>query len=175
MSHANSLPHVPDVPARIDEIVAWHSHIYFTEQTRAIAERLNEELQDRFKIWDYRWLDYANGLHPTPMFRFAILKEDFERYVYWILEARQGLSVLLHAITENVYVDHSYLTLWFGKQLDLGLERMREQEARRLAGEHDEVNGVLLVGQQRHLAGTVRYRPGDDTYKTRDVPPPRPI
>lgn len=174
MTHVNSLPQVPDVPARIDEIVAWHSHIYFTEQTRPVAERLNEALQDRFKIWDYRWLDYANGLHPTPMFRFALLKEDFERYVYWILEAREGLSVLLHAITENVYIDHSYLTLWFGKQLDLGLERMRAQEARRLAGEHDEVNSVLLVGQQRHLAGTVRYRPGDDTYKTREFPPSSP-
>jgi len=173
MTQAALLPPVPDVPAQIDEIVAWHSHIYFSEETRRIAERLNEELQDRFKIWDYRWLDQANGLHPSPMFRFALLKEDFERYVYWILEARQGLSVLLHAITENVYIDHSYLTLWFGKQLDLGLERMREQEARRLAGEPTEVSGVLLVGQQSHLAGTVRYRPGDDTYKTRDFPPVR--
>lgn len=173
MTQAALLPPVPDVPAQIDEIVAWHSHIYFSEETRHIAERLNEELQDRFKIWDYRWLDQANGLHPSPMFRFALLKEDFERYVYWILEARQGLSVLLHAITENVYIDHSYLTLWFGKQLDLGLERMREQEARRLAGEPTEVSGVLLVGQQSHLAGTVRYRPGDDTYKSRDFPPVR--
>lgn len=166
---------VPDVPAEIDEIVAWHSHIYFSEETRHIAERLNEELQDRFKIWDYRWLDQSNGLHPTPMFRFALLKEDFERYVYWILEARQGLSVLLHAITENVYIDHSYLTLWFGKQLDLGLDGMREKEAQRLAGEKTEVNSVLLVGQQRHLAGTVRFRPGDDTYKTRDWPAPVPV
>lgn len=31
------LPTVPDVPAEIDEIVAWHSHIYFSEETRAIA------------------------------------------------------------------------------------------------------------------------------------------
>lgn len=173
MTQPQPLATVPAVPAQIDEIVAWHSHIYFDEHTRHIAERLNEELQDRFKIWDYRWLDQTNGLHPTPMFRFAILKEDFERYVYWILEARQGLSVLLHAITENVYIDHSYLTLWFGQQLTLGLDSMREQEGRRLAGVPTPVNDVLLVGQQRHLAGTVRYRPGDDTYKTRDFPPRR--
>lgn len=157
---------LPETPERIGEIVAYHSHIYFTAQTRHIAERLNEELQNNFKIWDYRWLDESNGLHPTAMFRFAILKEDFARYVEWILREREGLNVLVHAITDNSYVDHTYLTLWLGKQLELGVERMREAELRRRSGADDTLrDAYLATGRAHHLAGQVRYRPGDDSYR----------
>ncbi|MDV2467444.1 DOPA 4,5-dioxygenase family protein [Acinetobacter chinensis] len=164
-----------EIPENISPIVAYHSHIYFTEETRDIAVSLNEELQDLFKIWDYRWLDYANGLHPTPMFRFAILKEDFARYAEWILTRRQGLNVLVHAITGDDYVDHSYLTLWLGEKLELGLERMRKRsEELKAKGVTDHKSNVFLTGLDISQAGTIRYKAGDDSYKTRGIVPVNP-
>ncbi|RZZ83033.1 DOPA 4,5-dioxygenase family protein [Pseudoxanthomonas winnipegensis] len=158
---------LPEIPEKIDEIVAYHSHIYFTAETRHIAERLNEELQDQFKIWDYRWLDAANGLHPQPMFRFAILKEDFQRYVEWIVRVREGLTVLVHPITGDDFVDHTYLAIWIGGRLELGVARMREHALARRAGAQLPISGVLQTGSDRSLAGQVRYRPGDDSYRQR--------
>ncbi|MFT4198713.1 MAG: DOPA 4,5-dioxygenase family protein [Pseudoxanthomonas sp.] len=156
---------LPEIPERIDEIVAYHSHIYFTAQTRHIAERLNEELQDRFKIWDYRWLDAANALHPQPMFRFAILKEDFQRYVEWIVRAREGLTVLVHPITGDDYIDHTYLAIWIGGRLELNVGRMREFAQARRAGAELPGSHVFETGNDPSLAGKVRYRPGDDSYR----------
>ncbi|OTG87470.1 hypothetical protein B9T31_02910 [Acinetobacter sp. ANC 4558] len=164
-----------NIPQHINPIVAYHSHIYFTAETRHIAEQLNEELQDLFKIWDYRWLDASNGLHPTPMFRFAILKEDFSRYVEWILTRRQGLNVLVHAITGNDYIDHSYLTLWLGEQLQLGLEPMRKREEERQAqGVTNHQSDVFLTGLDINQAGKIRYKAGDDSYKARNITPQHP-
>ncbi|WP_181404527.1 DOPA 4,5-dioxygenase family protein [Asticcacaulis tiandongensis] len=161
---------LPEIPEDIGDIVAWHSHIYFTPETHHIALRLNEELQDNFKIWDYRWLDAANGLHPTPMFRFAILKEDFQRYVEWILKARAGLVVLVHAITGDDYVDHTYLALWIGEKYELGVERMREAALKAKAEGKPAISGVFETGRNEALAGQIRFRPGDDIYKIRNQP-----
>jgi DOPA 4,5-dioxygenase len=154
-----------EIPSPIGEIAAYHCHIYFQPETRHIAVRLNEELQDRFKIWDYRWLDETNGLHPTAMFRFAFPKDDFQAFVEWILREREGLSVLVHAITGDDYVDHSYLTLWLGKQLELGLDRMKAVRDARLAAGEALDSRVLVTATAIEEAGKVRYQPGDDPYR----------
>ena len=62
------------------EIIGWHCHIYFLPEQRDVAICLNEDVQDHFQIWDYRWLDRANPIHPTPMFRFQFAKEDLARF-----------------------------------------------------------------------------------------------
>ncbi|WP_140984626.1 DOPA 4,5-dioxygenase family protein [Asticcacaulis tiandongensis] len=146
----------PEIPERINAPVSYHSHIYFNAAQRTIAEQLNESLQDNFKIWDYRWLDAPNQLHPSAMFRFALLKEDFQRYVEWILKNRQGLNVLVHPNTGDGYADHTYLAIWLGDKLHLNIKKRPADAPNPYA---DRPNPMF----QTHLAGLVRYRPGDDT------------
>jgi aromatic ring-cleaving dioxygenase len=159
-----------EVPEYIGEIVAYHSHIYFTDETRDIAVQLNEEVQDQFKIWDYRWLDQSNGLHPTAMFRFAFLKEDFARYVEWILRRRQGLNVLVHTVTGDDYLDHTYLTLWLGQQLPLGIDKLKAI-SQKLQAESATAHPSLIFSQGLDVsqAGKVRYKAGDDSYVIRGI------
>ena len=78
---------------RPTKIVGWHCHVYFMPDQRDTAVAMNEDVQDHFRIWDYRWLDAANPIHPTPMFRFQFPTEDLARFIEWITLNRNGLSV----------------------------------------------------------------------------------
>jgi DOPA 4,5-dioxygenase len=153
-------------PQEPHAIIGWHCHVYFTPEQREVAVQLNEDLQDQFRIWDYRWLNEANPMHPRPMFRFQFPREDLARFIEWITLYRNGLSVLVHAITGDDVFDHSYNTMWLGEPLviDLdGLRLMQEQIAR------GELPGALAPATQvadMGAAGQVRYRPDDDPHLT---------
>jgi DOPA 4,5-dioxygenase len=148
----------------LDSIIGWHCHIYFTPQTRAAAVALNSDVQDHFRIWDYRWLDHTNGLHPTPMFRFQFEASDLARFIAWITLNRRGLSVMMHAITGDDYHDHAENAMWLGKPLELDLEALREMQARIRRG---ELPAALMPASQTGAGATggqVRYEPGDDPH-----------
>jgi DOPA 4,5-dioxygenase len=154
-----------EAPIEPRAIIGWHCHVYFEPEQRDRAVRLNEEVQDQFQIWDYRWLNEANPLHPLPMFRFQFPREDLARFIEWITLYRNGLSVLVHAITGDDIFDHAYNAMWLGKPLALdldGLRRMQEQIAR------GELPASLAPATQVSEGGPpgakVRYRPGDDPH-----------
>jgi DOPA 4,5-dioxygenase len=151
------------------DILGWHCHVYFTPDTREQAVGLNDAIQDQFKIWDYRWLDHANGLHPTPFFRFQFRREDLASFIEWLTLNRAGLSVLVHAISGDNYFDHIYNVMWLGTPLHLDAEVIRQMEARRAAERRNATDlpqGLLpqdLTGAA-HTAGQTRFRPGDDPH-----------
>ena len=154
-----------ETPAQSRNIIGWHCHIYFRPEQREIAVRLNEEVQDRFRIWDYRWLNEANPLHPLPMFRFQFPTEDLARFIEWITLNRDHVSVLIHAITGDDIFDHSYNAMWLGTPLTLNMDGLREMQAMMKTG---ELPATLAPASQvaagPETAGTVRYRPDDDSH-----------
>jgi DOPA 4,5-dioxygenase len=149
----------------IRKIIGWHCHVYFSPETRDVATRVNEKVQDDFRIWDYRWLDEGNPMHPAPMFRFQFLPEDLGRFIEWITLNRDGLSVLVHAITGDNYFDHDYNAMWLGKPLTLDLEGLRRMEASMARGELPKtLVPSTQVAAARTAAGRVRFKPGDDPH-----------
>lgn len=153
--------------AEIDhrKIIGWHCHVYFEPEQRDVAARLNEGIQDNFKIWDYRWLDETNRLHPLPMFRFQFTREDLARYIEWITLNREGLSVLVHAITGDNVFDHTYNTMWLGKPLFLDIDALKELQAKAESGELPaSMIPKTQVGKKDAEAGRVRFKPGDDQH-----------
>jgi DOPA 4,5-dioxygenase len=158
-------PNVTEHSTKPNKIIGWHCHVYFLPEQRNVAVQLNEDVQDHFRIWDYRWLDEANPLHPTPMFRFQFPTEDLARFVEWITLNRNDLSVLLHAITGDDIFDHTYNAMWLGKPLTLNIDGLRELQAKMASGElPSTLAPASQVPSGPAAAGTVRYRPGDDPH-----------
>lgn len=150
------------------KIIGWHCHVYFTPELRERAVRLNEDLQDQFRIWDYRWLDAPNLLHPMPMFRFQFSRVDLTRFIEWITLNRNDLSVLIHAITGDDIFDHSYNAIWIGQPLILNLDGLREMLDQVARGELPEsLVPASQVCAEPGAAPQVRYRPGDDPHLQR--------
>ena len=147
------------------KIIGWHCHVYFMPESRDCAVRLNEELQDQFRIWDYRWLEAPNPLHPRPMFRFQFPPADLARFIEWITLNRNDLSVLIHAITGDDIFDHSYNAMWLGEPLTLNLDGLREMLDQVARGELPQsLVPASQVPAEPSAVSRIRYRPGDDSH-----------
>lgn len=147
---------------RPDKVLGWHCHIYFAPERRDHAVFLNDGIQDRFPIWDYRWLDKSNVLHPQPMFRFQFRREDLADFLEYITLNRKDLSILVHAITGDDVIDHTENVMWMGEPLTLDIDKLKEYQDKVRRGEIPE---DLLPATQAGKAPSTpgrRYRPGDD-------------
>jgi aromatic ring-cleaving dioxygenase len=126
------LQHVLD-PNRIN---GYHAHIYYAPDTRVTAAELREAVGARFPCRVGRWHDEAVGPHPISMYQIAFEASEFSRIVPFLMLNRNGLSILVHPMSGDAYLDHSRYALWLGEQQDLRfdvLKRFIEQEARSAA------------------------------------------
>ncbi len=108
-------------PAAIAE---YHAHIYYDPATtRGRAERLRERVAVDFpEARIGRWHDETVGPHPQSMFQIAFPAAMLAALVPWLMQNRDGLTVLLHPETGDDYTDHSAHAAWFGAVLPLRLE-----------------------------------------------------
>lgn len=98
------------------------AHIYFTPETRAVAEALREKaLQDLAgkTIGIYRLVDRNVGPHTRPMFEIQFKPERLGEMLLWLMENRNGLAVLVHRVTGHDFPDHYEGALWMGEMLPL--------------------------------------------------------
>jgi aromatic ring-cleaving dioxygenase len=110
-------------------IDGYHGHVYYTAETRPLAERLRETIAGRFGIEVRALSDQPIGPHPVPQFRFTFAAERFDAIVPWLMFNRQGLDVLVHPLTDNSYTDHSRYAVWLGAPVALRLDTLRGYRA----------------------------------------------
>ena len=102
----------------------YHAHIYYDEQSWAVAQRLHQELSDMQLsgalpdlVLVGRMYDKGVGPHPKPQFEiqfFASAVPAIDR----ILRAT-GLTALIHPLTDDDLADHTTLADWIGEPLPL--------------------------------------------------------
>ncbi len=109
-------------PARI---AGYHAHLYYSPEARSLAEKLREEIAERFAVRVGRWHDEPVGPHPCAMFQVAFLVEEFARFVPWLMLNHGLLTVLIHPTTDDAVADHSRFAMWLGTPLPLRLEVLR--------------------------------------------------
>jgi len=107
------------------EIRSYHAHIYYSPETRPVAERLREAIDGNFAVELGRWHDEQVGPQPTSMYQVAFPVAEFPRLVPWLMLNRGGLDVLVHPQTGNPYDDHALHALWLGAKLPLRLDGLR--------------------------------------------------
>ena len=108
----------------MDELKGYHAHVYFDAATKPAAERLRNTLVGNFAVKPGAWADEPRGPHPVPQFNMIFETPEFQRIVPWLMLNRDGLSVLVHPLTESNYDDHSKYAMWLGTPVPLRLERL---------------------------------------------------
>ena|ERR1700751_412359 len=114
-----------DPSAEPSHIKGYHSHIYYSSQTRAIAERLRAEIGERFDVRVGSWHDEPVGPHPISMYQVAFVEDEFAGLVPWLMLNRKELNVLVHPLTGDSVADHTRFAAWLGTPLPLRLDVLR--------------------------------------------------
>ena len=108
-----------------DRIEGYHAHVYYDPETKPAAQRLREAIGARFKVRLGSWHDNPVGPHPAAMYQVLFAVEELPRLLPFLMLNREGLSVLVHPVTGDDYIDHADFPLWLGKPLPLLLETLR--------------------------------------------------
>jgi DOPA 4,5-dioxygenase len=100
------------------EIVGFHAHLYFDNDSRDAAARVREGLA-QFEVQLGRWHDKPIGPHPQAMYQVAFLPPQFGTVVPWLMLHREELNILVHPETGDDVADHTLHSLWLGEKLEL--------------------------------------------------------
>ena len=101
-------------------IHGWHAHVYYTPETRGVAERLREGIAARWPAAVLgRWHDKLVGPHAQSMYQVAFDPGLFAELVSFIALNRGGLTVLVHPESGQQKPDHLERAFWFGAPLPL--------------------------------------------------------
>lgn len=106
-------------------IQGYHAHVYYEPGSRSAAEGLAEAVADRFAVEVGGFVDEPAGPHPQPNLPLIFATSEFAALVPWLMQNRNGLDVLIHALTDDSVRDHSSDALWLGNPVPLRLHRLR--------------------------------------------------
>ncbi len=101
----------------------YHAHVYFDEETIALASRLCREAGERFGLQVGRLHRRPVGPHPSWSCQLVFDRSRFDRLIPWLDAHRNGLTVLVHPVTGDDLADHTIHAAWLGGEaaLDLSL------------------------------------------------------
>lgn len=98
------------------------AHIYYSLEQKPLAENLRELAVSKFKnqpVFIGPMVDRLVGPHPLPMFELNFSKNKFQEILFWLMEERKNLNILVHQVTGDDPVDHYVGAIWLGTTLKL--------------------------------------------------------
>ena len=105
--------------------VQHHIHMYFSDETEHIAQRIYNDLQKHPDVVSLgRFHPKPVGPHPVRQFQVMVKPEQFEAFVAWLHEARNGLDVFIHPLIEDDYIAHTARARWLGNPHQLLLDHL---------------------------------------------------
>ena len=120
------MPHIPE-RREPGAIAGYHAHVYYDPQTtRDLAEQLRAHVAAEFPQATLgRWHDELVGPHTQSMYQIAFPSGLLASFLPWLMLNRGGLTILLHPETGDDYRDHTAHAVWFGAELPLRLEALK--------------------------------------------------
>ena len=108
-------------PAAPRTIAGYHAHVYGAadlegRDLEALHARARRELT-RAQVGRLR--REPVGPHPVPMFQIAFDRDRLDAVVPWLIERREGRSVLVHPLHGAHLAEHTEDALWLGERLEL--------------------------------------------------------
>ncbi|MZI94309.1 4,5-dioxygenase [Vibrio sp. CAIM 722] len=112
---------MPTFPA--NNYAHYHAHIYFDANTLAQATELCTSAGKEFDIKVGRVHQKKVGPHPHWSCQLAFNHPIYNTIMPWLESKRDGLTVLVHGVTDNELKDHTEHLFWLGesKVLDLSV------------------------------------------------------
>lgn len=104
---------------------AYHAHIYFDAETVGYVEQLAEDIARLFSLKVGRIHQRLVGPHTRWSVQILFSTKDFDRFIPWLDEHRQGLSVLVHAQSEDAIRDHTEHAYWLGDSCAIDLDGLK--------------------------------------------------
>lgn len=102
----------------------YHAHVYYTQDTWDVAQRLHQELSEVLisgsmadLVLIGKMYDTGVGPHPIPQFEIQFFASAVPAMTR-ILE-KTGLTALIHPLTDDDLADHTTLAVWLGEPIPL--------------------------------------------------------
>jgi aromatic ring-cleaving dioxygenase len=116
-----------DVATGSPNVHGYHAHVYYNQDTLAVATKLRETLDANFPVKVGRLSDEPVGPHPVSQFAAIFETDAFQTVVPWLMLNRGGLDILIHPLTDDMVDDHSVYALWLGSPIALRLDTMQRR------------------------------------------------
>lgn len=100
----------------------YHAHVYFNQESKIAAKKLCEISEDKFNLKVGGFHEKLVGPHPCWSCQITVEAKDFDVFIPWLEENRQGLTIFFHAVTGNNMRDHTELVSWLGETVPLNLD-----------------------------------------------------
>ncbi len=120
---------LPAAPRPYTEVLSYHAHVYFDEDSYYKAARLRQWVIERFPVELGNWNLQPRGPHVTPSFYFGFTNDLLPVLIPWLQLNSLGLTILLHPNTDNPKADHLYYTLWVNRSQPVDGYRLPESVA----------------------------------------------
>ena len=100
----------------------YHAHVYFGPETVAQARALCKQAGELFAVSVGRVHEREVGPHPYWSCQLAFDSANFDAFIPWLDQHRDGLDVLVHGLTGDDLADHTTHAAWLGRDATLKLD-----------------------------------------------------
>ena len=115
---------MPKRPENVYE--KYHAHVYFDGDSFDQAKALCLKAGEMFELPVGRFHQRPVGPHPHWSCQISFEAAQFDAFIPWLDEHREGLDVLVHGLTGNDLKDHTDHAAWLGDESALNLEMFRK-------------------------------------------------
>jgi len=99
----------------------YHAHVYFEQETLEFATDLCKKVGELFTLKIGRIHQKTVGPHPMWSCQITFSSYNFEQLIPWLEANRNGLSILVHAVTDDDLRDHTDYAYWLGNEVTLNI------------------------------------------------------
>ena len=103
----------------------YHAHVYFGPTSVAQARALCQQAGELFGVSVGRVHERQVGPHPHWSCQLAFDGANFDAFIPWLDQHRDGLDVLVHGLTGDDLADHTTHAAWLGQESALKLDMFR--------------------------------------------------
>lgn len=108
----------------MDVIKGYHAHVYFDADEYPQAEALCLSAGEQFSLKVGRMHVKPVGPHPRGSCQLSFSASLLGELIPWLLQHRNGLTVLFHGISGDDLKDHTDYAFWLGKEETLNLDAL---------------------------------------------------
>lgn len=99
----------------------YHAHVYFDATTVEFARQLRSDISHDLGLKVGNFHQRLVGPHQAWSFEVDFTGEEKALFTKWVESKRQDLTILIHAVTGDDYLDHTKHVEWLGQPLALNL------------------------------------------------------